>query len=254
MKLFSRKYGHGKPLLILHGLFGQSDNWNTLGKKFAENFEVHLIDLRNHGLSPRTEVWNYDVMSEDIFEYVIDHQLKELYLIGHSMGGKVAMAFSEKYPELIDKMVICDIAPKYYPVHHHQVLNALNAVDLSTIQSRKEAEEVLIKNSLETDTRQFLLKNLYWTASGVLDWRFNLKVITANITEVGKENLINNISNIKTLFIRGDRSDYITDEDLIEIVKKFPFATSTSFANAGHWIHAEQPKQFYDTVMTFLGS
>ena len=163
MKLFYRKIGSGQPLLILHGLFGQSDNWNSLAKLFAEKgFEVFTIDLRNHGLSPHDDEWDYETMSKDVLELITDCNLQQVDLIGHSMGGKVAMRLAIDYPELINKLIVVDISPKYYPIHHQSVLEALNAVDFSILKTRKEAETVLSNYITDFGTKQFLLKNIYW--------------------------------------------------------------------------------------------
>ena len=159
MKLFYRKIGEGQPLIILHGLFGQSDNWNTLAKQFAEqNFQVFTVDLRNHGLSPHSDDFNFQVMSDDVLELITDNQLRNVILIGHSLGGKVAMELAIKHPEVIDKLVVVDIAPKYYPVHHQSVLQALEAVDFSLVKTRKQAEEILsnIENILKKKQNSLL--------------------------------------------------------------------------------------------------
>ena len=253
MKLFYRKFGQGKPLIILHGLFGQSDNWNTLAKQFAENgFEVYTVDLRNHGLSPHNEVWNYQVMSDDILELVNDNNLQNIILLGHSMGGKVAMQFAIQHQELLDKLVVIDIAPKYYPQRNKEVLMALNAVNLATVKTRKEIETVLSKYITDFGTRQFLLKNIFWKENTDLDWRFNLKVITTEFENTGEATPVGIICATPALFIRGAESNYILDEDLTSIQDIFPNSILETIANAGHWVHAEKPKEFFECVMNFI--
>lgn len=254
MKLFYRKYGQGgTPLFILHGLFGQSDNWNSLAKQFADSgFDVYTVDLRNHGLSPHSEIWNYEVMSEDILELVNDLNIGRVTIIGHSMGGKVAMKFALDHQEHIEKLIVVDIAPKYYPPHHGDVLNALNAVDFNLIKTRKDAESILNQYITDFGTKQFLLKNLYWKENGELDWRFNLKIISKQVENVGTETLHSGICSKPTLFIRGESSRYILDEDLFQIQSLFPQAVVSTISNSGHWVHAEKPKEFYQTVIEFI--
>lgn len=168
MKLFYRKFGQGQPLIILHGLFGQSDNWNSLAKQFSEQgFEVYIVDQRNHGLSPHSDEWNYKVMSEDIFELIDDLKLQNVILLGHSMGGKTVMQFALDHENMLDKLIVA-IAPKYYPLHHQIVLQALEAVDFKTIKTRREAEDILNTYITDFGTKQFLLKNIYWKENGEL--------------------------------------------------------------------------------------
>lgn len=254
MKLAFRKYGAGKPLLILHGLFGQSDNWNTLAKNFSvNNFEVFTIDLRNHGLSPHSEDWNYEVMANDILELINDNNLKQPIIIGHSMGGKVAMTFALNFDGIIDKLIIVDIAPVQYPAHHYEVLYALNKVDFNKLNTRKEVEDILANSISDFGTRQFLLKNIYWENSieNKMNWRFNLNVISKNYHEILSE-IPHKFSLVNTLFIRGDKSKYILDSHINSIKERFPNAKLVSIPNAGHWVHAEQPKLFYEEVINFL--
>jgi esterase len=254
MQLAFRKYGSGQPLLILHGLFGQSDNWNTLAKRFGENgFEVYTIDLRNHGLSPHSEEWNYEVMADDIKEFIEEHNLQNPILLGHSMGGKVAMFFALKYPEVLEKLIVADMSPRKYAPHHDSVIEALNAVDFSKINTRKEAEAILGNYIEDYGTKQFLLKNIYWEDAGnnKMNWRFNLPVITKKYNEILAA-VPEKTSAVKTLFIRGERSHYIADIDTPEIQKRFPNHTLETIPDSGHWVHAEKPNEFYEVVITFL--
>ncbi len=254
MELAYRKYGEGQPLLILHGLFGQSDNWNSLAKRFAEQgFEVYTIDQRNHGLSPHSEEWNYEAMALDIKEFIETHQLKNPILLGHSMGGKTAMFFALTYDGILDKLIVADIAPRAYTAHHHDVLKALNAVDFNTISTRKEAEALMTEHLPDFGTRQFLLKNIYWedNSNKRMNWRFNLKVIEKNYDNIGIEAPANT-SQVKTLFIRGGNSNYISDDDTIDIERRFPDYTLLTIPGSGHWIHAEKPEEFYQAVIAFI--
>ena len=162
MKLLNSKIlGEGKPLLILHGYFGMSDNWKTLGIKFAANHQVHLIDQRNHGRSFHTDTFNYEVLVEDLYNYIQEHKLENCYLIGHSMGGKTAMLFAVTYPELIDKLIIVDISPREYKPHHNEILTGLNSIDFSIQNTRKLVDKKLSILIPELGVRQFLLKNVY---------------------------------------------------------------------------------------------
>ena len=180
--LYSKIEGSGKPLLILHGFLGMSDNWKTLGVQLAsEGFEVHILDLRNHGRSFQSEAFSYELMVQDIVQYCQEHQLEKINVIGHSMGGKTAMLLAASYPNLVDKLIVADIGPKYYAPHHQDILAGLNAVDFATKPSRNEVEATLSHYIHDFGTRQFLLKNLYWQEPGQLGFRFNLKVFNDKI-------------------------------------------------------------------------
>lgn len=254
MQLAYRKYGSGQPLLILHGLFGQSDNWNSLAKQFGENgFEVYTIDQRNHGLSPHSDNFSYELMADDINEFILEHNLQNVILLGHSMGGKTAMYFALKYKNVLDKLIIADMAPVKYPPHHADVLKALHAVDFTKVNTRKEAEAILNESISDFGTKQFLLKNIYWkdTANNSMDWRFDLNSITKNYDEILAEVPDGNCDT-QTLFLRGEKSHYIKDADLPEIKKRFPNYILETIPGAGHWLHAEKPTEFYDAVVKFI--
>jgi esterase len=255
MKLFYRKYGAGQPMIILHGLFGQSDNWNSLAKHFAEQgLEVYTVDQRNHGLSPHSDEWTYKSMSDDIHELVNDLGLNNIILLGHSMGGKTAMQYAIDEPSKVDKLIVADMSPRYYPLHHEAVIKGLNAVDLTTTKTRKEAEASLEKYITDYGTKQFLLKNIYWKEDGTLDWRFNLKVITEKIVNAGEAIPTDSICEVPSLFIKGEKSDYIRDDDTQLIRHLFPNSDFETIADAGHWVHAEKPKEFFECVMQFVNS
>lgn len=245
--------GKGKPFLILHGFLGMSDNWKTLGNLFSEaGYQVHLLDQRNHGRSPHTSEMNYDLLAKDIADYCSRHHLENIILLGHSMGGKVAMQVAGEHEDLVEKLIVVDISPRYYPVHHQQILDGLTALDKETITSRGEAEEFLSRFVEDQGTRLFLLKNLYWETKEKLSLRLNLKVLKENIEEVGRA-LPSGIRYDKpSLFLKGGRSQYIKkeDEDLIHL--HFPQASIVSIAGAGHWVHAEKMDEFYDEVRQFL--
>jgi len=252
MILFSRIYGSGEPLLIIHGLFGMGDNWITLAKKFAENYEVHVIDQRNHGQSFHSDSWAYQDMVADLEEYISVNKLGKVNLLGHSMGGKTAMCFASMHPSKLISLIVADIAPKQYPVSHGFILDAISNLDFNVIQSRKQADEELVKSISDYGIRQFLLKSLYWKEKGKLGFRFNVDIIKNNIENIGKA--LPNVAYFDgpTLFLDGEKSDYIKpeDEDLISL--HFPDYKIVSIPNAGHWLHAEQPKFFFETVSRFL--
>jgi len=250
MQLHFKKMGEGQPFIILHGLFGSSDNWQTHAKKLAEYFEVYAVDQRNHGLSDWSEDFNYDIMAEDLKELIDQEGLEDVILLGHSMGGKTAMTFTQKYEELVNKLIVVDMGVKSYPIHHDQILEGLKSLDLSVISSRGEAQEKLSEFISNTSIRQFLLKNLYWKEKGQLAWRINIPVLDSKLPEIvsrlpEKEVLT------PTLFIRGGQSDYIKMDDVEEIKSIFPISEIFSIEEAGHWIHAEAPEAFIEKVISF---
>ena len=251
--LYSKIEGQGKPLLIVHGFLGMSDNWKSIGSKFAENgFEVHLLDLRNHGRSLHSEDFNYKVMANDVLDYCQQHQLKNIDLIGHSMGGKVAMLFATTFSEMVNKLIVADIGPKQYAPHHQDILAGLNAVDFSTKPDRTAVEEILLPYIPDFGTRQFLMKSLYWKTPGQLAFRFNLEVFNQKIEEVGVALPLENHFDKPTLFIRGGKSNYILDSDLPQIRNQFPNYTLITIPNVGHWLHAEKPQVFFQESFEFL--
>jgi esterase len=250
MKLHHRELGSGQPMIILHGLFGFSDNWQTHAKKFADYYRVILVDLRNHGHSNWSDEFSYELMVNDLKELCDDLGLKNILLIGHSMGGKVAMLFAQKHKELLDKLVVVDIGVKAYPMHHQHILAGMHAIDLSKIKLRSEAEDIL-KQYIDSDgVRQFLLKNLYWKEKGQLDWRMNLSILEREM-----ENILSRLTKkevmLPTLFIRGELSNYILDEDIEQLEDQFPDSEIVTIKNAGHWVHAEAPEEFVDVVLGF---
>ena len=254
MKLFYRQTGEsGTPIIILHGLFGSCDNWLTLGKILGESHQVYMLDARNHGQSPRSDIFDYNVMAEDLKEFMDDCSIINPVLIGHSMGGKTVMQFALNYPDSFSKMVVVDIAPKFYPVHHTMILQGLVSIDLKTLKSRTEANDLLKRFEENEGVRQFLLKNLWRNPekNNEFDWRLNVPVIAKNIDVVGFE-----LSNEKavekpTLFIRGSESHYIQPEDERKIWELFPNYELLTIEGAGHWVQADKPKEFLEIVQRF---
>lgn len=253
MKLNFKKLGEGEPLIILHGLFGMLDNWLTLGKKFAENYTVYIVDQRNHGLSPHSDVWNYKSMSDDLLSFFEEHNIDKAVIIGHSMGGKAAMFFAGEHGKHVKKLIVVDMAPRAFPVQHDKILEALLSVDLENLKSRNQADEALSRYIHDFGTKQFLLKNLSRKENDntKFEWKFNLPVIARNIHEVGAP--ISKGANVPTLFIRAAKSDYITTSDEDEIKKLYPFSTVITI-DSGHWVHAEKPEEFYQVVMNFTST
>lgn len=253
MTLHSQIFGKGRPFVILHGFLGMGDNWKTLGNRWAEaGFEVHLLDQRNHGRSFHSKTFSYSVMAADLKNYCGEHKLQNIILLGHSMGGKVAMQFAVSFPEMVSKLIVADIGPKAYPPHHQDILKALASLDFSIIKSRGEAEAILSEYIKDAGTRLFLLKNLYRKDKSQFALRVNLPVLSEKIAEVGAALPENTIFNGDTLFLGGEKSGYIEPKDALLIKKHFPKAKIGIIKNAGHWLHAENPDDFYDNVMKFL--
>lgn len=254
MKLSFRKTGEsGTPLVILHGVFGSADNWLTVAKALAERYRVFTVDQRNHGRSPHSDEFDYEVMAADLHEFITDQGLENPVVIGHSMGGKTAMQFAMTYPAAWSKLVVVDIAPKFYPIHHDRILAGLNAIDLATLENRQQAEEILARYEDDPGTRQFLLKNLYRdTATGRFGWRLNLDVLTRDIHLVGSELTGLRITTKPVLFLRGSESSYVLPEDERDIRRIFPNARVETIANAGHWVQADQPEAFVAAVTGFV--
>jgi esterase len=253
IELKSTIIGEGAPFLILHGFLGMSDNWKTIGNKFAEEgYQVHLLDQRNHGRSPHSSEMNYEVMSQDVKHYCETHDLKDVILLGHSMGGKVAMQFAGDFPELLKKLIIVDISPRYYAPHHQEILAGLQALEDENITSRGAAEDFLSKFIPDKGTRLFLLKNLYWKTKEKLSLRLNLPVLANSANDIGLA-LSENIRFDKpSLFIKGGKSGYITQEDVLLINKHFPNSKIETIPGAGHWVHAEKMLPFFEIVTHFL--
>jgi pimeloyl-ACP methyl ester carboxylesterase len=250
MKLYHKQLGQGKPLVILHGLFGFSDNWQTHAKKLSEYFEVTLVDLRNHGHSPWSDEFSYALMVQDLHDLFQDLQLQKPIILGHSMGGKLAMHFDQTYPDFIEKLIVVDMGVKAYPPHHAHILAAIQAIDLSRLNARSEAEAIL-KSFVDSEgIRQFLLKNLYWEDKVKLAWRVNFPVLEASMSEILRE-LPEQESFTTALFIRGLLSNYILDEDIPTLEAFYPDFQFVSIPNAGHWVHAEAPDAFLDAVLSF---
>lgn len=255
MELHSKILGEGNPLIILHGFLGMGDNWKTLGKQFSQDgFQVHLVDQRNHGRSFHHNNFSYEHMVKDLNHYVRHHNLERFSLIGHSMGGKTAMLYACDYPETIDKLIVADIGPKFYPQHHELILESLQRLSTNqeALSSRKNADAFLSQYIMEVGVRMFLLKNLFWKEPGLLGLRVNLDVLVENIEEIGKPLAAHKKYAGETLFLKGERSNYILPEDESGLKKAFAKASLKEIPRAGHWLHAENATDFYQEVINFL--
>ena len=245
-QLYALTLGEGsRDLIILHGFLGMGDNWKTHAKQWvAQGWRVHLIDQRNHGQSFWSTSFNYRLMTEDVNHYLTANGIKSASLLGHSMGGKVAMLLACLYPEMVDQLIVADIAPKTYPSHHQMILNGLASLDFSIIKSRKEADEALAEFVKDMGTRQFLLKNIYRISPNQLGLRLNIDVLKNASEQIGETMGQELVYHGKTLFLKGENSSYIEDEDELLISHHFPAAKIIRIENAGHWLHAENPTEF----------
>lgn len=253
MKLFFREYGQGKPMIILHGLFGSSDNWLTQAKLFSPSYKIYTVDQRNHGQSPHDDTFDYLSMVSDLAEFMQDHYIVDPIVVGHSMGGKTAMNFALKHPDKVDRLIVVDISPKAYNLEHYTIVEGLLAIPINMIKSRNEADEVLARYVPEPDVRQFLLKNLQRKSDGGFSWKINLKVISEKLANVGLDLQVKGTFEKPTLFIRGARSKYVPDSDWDRISQIFPMAKLETM-ETGHWVQAEKPQEFVDVVTRWLNS
>ncbi|MEM9850149.1 MAG: alpha/beta fold hydrolase [Bacteroidota bacterium] len=253
LELNYKSYGQGDAVIILHGLFGTLDNWQTIAKQLAKTHYVFLLDQRNHGKSPHVEGLSYPLMADDLRAFMEQNWIHQAHIIGHSMGGKTAMQFALEYPDMVERLVVVDIAPKAYVGGHELILNALKMLPIAVLQNRQAAEEGLLHLGIEDiGIRQFLLKNLSRNKTGGYRWKMNFPEIHKNYA-----NILANIESEEqfhrdTLFIRGEQSDYILDSDQALIQQYFPNAQLKTVHQAGHWVHAAQPQAFLDVLKQFL--
>jgi len=251
--LHSTIHGSGAPLLVFHGLFGSADNWSTLGKRWSMHFEVHLVDLRNHGRSPHFPTHSYSEMAMDVLEYMSAHSLRSAHVLGHSMGGKVAMELACTSPKSVRSLLVADIGPWAYPVHHAAIIKALQELNPSQYTQRKEAEMAFARSGLDAGTRLFLLKNLYWEGE-TLAWRINLQALAQHIEEVGKPLSAQAHFSGPCLFLRGAQSSYIPENAEPTLRQWFPHARLETIASAGHWLHADQPDLVFQAGFDFFSA
>lgn len=254
MEILHSKILGDKPdhLLIVHGLFGQLDNWNTLGKKYAENFTTHLIDLRNHGRSFHSDETSHQVMAEDLLRYLEHHNIVKANVMGHSLGGKVVMHLALNHPEKVEKLIVADMAPKSYPPHHQGIIKGLENVDFQKVETRSDVEPFMETYIPATSVRQFLLKNVYRREDGTYAFRFNLPALSRDYDELISSDLPKNEFTNPTLFLGGANSEYILTSDKPLIKSYFPNVQIDYVSNAGHWLHAENPTEFLAKTQDFL--
>ena len=251
--LHSETLGSGPDLIILHGLFGSGDNWRTIAKGLSEQYRVHLLDLPNHGRSPWIDNQSYPVFADEVAKWAQSQGIDHYHLMGHSMGGKVAMQMAlGKQAKAIDRLVIVDIAPRRYPPHHQDIFDALNRTDLSQHKDRRSVDDALKDGIETTGVRQFILKSLYRNDDGKLAWRFNLKALQHQYEDIATEPEFKTPFTGPTLFIKGMNSNYITADDQPAIQERFPKAQAKLIEGAGHWPHAEKPAAFLRITERFL--
>ena len=265
VELFNREYGTGgDTLVIIHGLYGSSDNWVSMARLLAKDHHVFVVDQRNHGHSPHTNEHSYNAMVADLHHFFLTHNIARANLLGHSMGGKTAMLFALQHPEMVHKLIVADISPRAYSTatnygeitnNHQLIVEALVELDLDNAQSRTELEQQLGNKIPAPTLRHFLLKNIERHHHGHFFWRLNLPVISQSMEEImdGFSELNESISTeTTTIFVKGELSPYTREEDLLTMRKRFKGAQMVTIPKAGHWLHAEQPDLFYKTIRYFL--
>ncbi len=267
MKLFYRKFGEGVPIIILHGLYGSSDNWITIGRALSKEFEVWLVDQRNHGKSPHNQMHTYQAMQEDLKELMDEHKINKAILIGHSMGGKTVMKFAIENPDRVNHLIVLDIAPKSYlpwldvesdSLNHKAIMESMLSVDFSGIKHRSDLDELLSKKIRSTRIRQFILKNAKRKEDKSFGWRLNIGALYENLYQIVDgfsitgQSLGDEITGFSVLFVKGGNSGYINEEDKERIQDIFPYAEFKTIEGAGHWLHAEQPDELLKTIKNFI--
>lgn len=252
MELNYKQLGEGEPIIILHGLFGMLDNWQTLGRKLAENYSVYLIDQRNHGRSPHADEHTYESMAEDLKQFMDSILLPKAHIMGHSMGGKTAMQFATYYPEMVDHLIVVDIAPKVYRPGHDDIFQALQELQLEEAISRSDVDKQLGRYIDSEGVRQFLLKNIVRDKATGFRLRMNLPVIYRDYEKILDNPDWEEVFEGPALFIRGAESKYVADKDMLTILEHFPAAKLETIKEAGHWVHADQPDRLLQLLRTFL--
>lgn len=248
MQLHTQILGQGQPLVLLHGLFGSADNWGSIAKHFSQHYQVVSVDLRNHGRSPHSDTQTYPDMADDLLAVLDTLGLSQVHLLGHSLGGKVAMQFATQYPDRVNKLIVVDMAMRAYPDRYTPLMDHMLAVDLSQMSSRNEVDNALKDAIPNLRVRQFLLTNLVKNEAQ-LQWRINLPALKANYATLIAAIAVH--FDRSSLFIRGERSDYVQASDIAELQQHFPQAEFVSLPT-DHWVHAEQPALFIQAVENFI--
>lgn len=252
MKLYYHMTGHGHPFVILHGLFGSGDNFYTLSGFFGEKYKVFAVDQRNHGRSPHNDILTYEAMADDLRDLLVHEGISSVFLLGHSMGGKTAMKFALNYPGMVDKLIVVDIGTKEYAPQHDAIFDALFALKLNRYKTRSELDSALSEHIPDYAVRQLLLKNVSREDSGAFKWKIPVKSIYRSYPNINASIGSERPFTKPVLFLRGGKSKYILDEDIPGIRAIFPRALFQTIDGVGHWVHAEAPQKFADTVMEFL--
>ena len=254
MDLHHKVYGSGETVVILHGLFGMSDNWKTIARQLSDNYSVVLIDLPNHGRSPRLDSFNLADIAEAVYEFLTHNWMYEIRLVGHSLGAKVAMTMAQQYPDLIEQLVLVDMGPQAYKSGHQLVFDALHNVDVANLTSRSEADAQLAEYINDAGTRLFLMKNLKRVEAG-FEWKFDLPTLYRDYNEIIQPLNTDEIFSKPTLFIKGGDSNYLDYDVHAELIHSiFPTARLKTIENAGHWIHSDQPELLEKTLRSFFQS
>lgn len=256
MKLFYREYGSGRPLILLHGLFGSSDNWVTFARQlsFDCNLRVIVPDLRNHGQSPHHPVFSFEAMVEDLFELITDLKLEKPMVLGHSLGGKIILKSLLEQPDAFSKIIIADMGLRQYSPRygHVEILELMQNHDLSQYTTRKEVELLVAQHIHELRLQLFVLKNVYWKNKETLGWKVNVEAVSNYLPEIFSGVTYQKPNNTPTLFIKGALSDYINEDDRELIEANFTNATVLEIPEAGHWLHVDNPNAFFAEVKKML--
>jgi esterase len=252
IELNARVTGSGEPLLLLHGLFGSLENLGVITRLLSPYYEIHALDLRNHGRSPHTEQMSYQLMADDIYHYMEGKHIPAARVLGHSMGGKTAMTLALQRPERVRQLVVADIAPVTYTPHHDRILDGLSRIDPGAVKSRQEADNILAPFVPEIPVRQFLLKNLVKSAAGHFQWRMNLQAIIRHYQAILQGQQAEHPYLGAVLFLKGGVSDYIKAAYQSHTASLFPAAQLKIIPSAGHWLHVEKPELFSRLVLRFF--
>lgn len=259
MNLYYRQQGEGENLTILHGLYGSSDNWNNISKLLSDEFKVIAVDLPNHGKSPKTDEFNLSFLSDSVYDFLKEKNIQKTHLLGHSLGGKIALEIASKYPQIVDKLIIVDIAPRNYlknefeeRENHEKIINILKNVDLSKYKNRSDALNELMKIEKTGKLKMFLMKNIKRNKNGDLEWKINIKAISDNLSQILNQfdTKIENIKN-EILFIKAENSPYINAKDIEFIKQNFKKAKIKIIPDTTHWIHIEKPKTLVKEIKKF---
>jgi esterase len=267
MDLSYRKMGQGPPMIILHGLYGSSDNWFSIGKAFATRFEVYLVDQRNHGNSPHTREHNYIVLRNDLHGFMEARGIEKAVILGHSMGGKAAMFFAVVYPEKVQSLIVVDISPRSYKsltqpapqsLDHMNIITSMMGVDFSKVKDRADVDRALSETISSERLRHFLLKNVKRNNSGGYEWKLNIKTLHDQLPQIldGLDPKPfmngNGITGFPVLFVKAGNSGYINENDFSLIKTIFPMAEMVTIPDADHWVHTEKPELLIKTISYFI--